>query len=52
VRVPQLALDQRERDAFMQQLDSMSMPQLMRRESPAHPGLNRRPVELEPSSGF
>jgi hypothetical protein len=31
VRVPQLALDQRERDAFMQQLDSMSMPLLMRR---------------------
>ena len=52
VRVPQLALGQRERDALMQQLDSMSMPELIRREAPADCGLDRGPVQLELSSGF
>ena len=48
----QLALDQRERDPFVQPLDSMSMPQLMRREAPPDSGLERCPVQFEPSSGF
>ena len=47
-----LALDHRQRDPFVQQLDSMSMPQLMRREAPPDSGLDRCPVKLEPSSGF
>jgi hypothetical protein len=52
VRVPQLALDQREWDALMQQLDSVGVSQLMRCEAPADSGLDRCPVQLEPSSGF
>ena len=35
VRVPQLALDQRQRDALMQQLDSVRMAELVGREAPA-----------------
>lgn len=50
--MPQLALDQRERDTFMQELDSMSMPQLMGREAPADSGLDRCSVQLDPGRGF
>ena len=41
VRVPQLALDQRQRDPLTQQLDRMRMAELVRREPPADARLNR-----------
>jgi hypothetical protein len=43
--MPELALDQWERDAFVQELDGVSVPQLVRREAPAHPGLGRGSVQ-------
>ena len=48
VRVPQLALDQRQRNALMQQLDRVRMPKLVGREAPTDPRLNRHLVKLEP----
>ena len=48
VRVPQLALDQRQRDALMQQFDSMGMAELVGREAPADARLKRDLVQLQP----
>jgi hypothetical protein len=48
VRVPPLALDQRQRDALTQQLDSVRMAELGRREAPADPRLKRDLVQLQP----
>ena len=48
VRVPQLALDQRQRDALMQQLDSVRMAKLMGREASADARLTRDLVQLQP----
>ena len=39
--MPQLALDQRQRDALMQQLDSVRMAELVGREAPPDARLNR-----------
>ena len=39
--MPELALDQRQRDAFAQQLDSVRMPELMRGYAPADTGRAR-----------
>ena len=44
VRVPQLALDQRQRDALMQQFDSVRMVELVGREAPPDARLNRHLV--------
>ena len=41
MRVPQLALDQRQRDPLMQQLDSVRMAELVGREAPPDVRLKR-----------
>jgi hypothetical protein len=38
VGMPELALDDQQRDPFTGHLDRVRMPQLMRRESTANPG--------------
>ena len=48
VRVPQLALDQRQRDPLAQQLDSVRMAELVGREAPPDARLNRDLVQLQP----
>ena len=48
VRVAELALDQRQRDPLVQQLDGVRMAELMRREPPPDPGLDGRAMQLEP----
>jgi hypothetical protein len=50
VRVPELALNDRQRDPFVRHLDRVSMPQLVRREPPSHPGLHREPSQLTAGS--
>jgi hypothetical protein len=44
VRVPELALDQRQQDALMQQFDSVGMAELVGREAPTSARLNRHLV--------
>jgi hypothetical protein len=44
--VPQLALDQRQRDALMQQLDSVRMAELVGREAPTDARLKRHLVQF------
>jgi hypothetical protein len=44
VRVPQLALDQRQRDPLTQQLDRVRMAELVGREAPPDARLNRQMV--------
>jgi hypothetical protein len=46
--VAELALDQRQRDPLVQQLHGVRMPELVRGQAPAHPGVNRRAVQLKP----
>ena len=46
VGVPELALDDVQRDAFTSHLDSMRMAQLMRREAPAHTSLDGEMAHL------
>ena len=46
MRVPELALDQRQWDALMQQLDSVCMAELVGREAPADPCVKRDLVQL------
>jgi len=46
--MPQLALDQRQRDTLVQQLDSVRMAELVGREAPADAGLERDLVQLQP----
>jgi hypothetical protein len=48
--MPELPLDDRERDPFVRHLDRVSMPQRVRREPPPHTRLGRRPTELTPGS--
>ena len=36
--MPELALDDRQRDPFVCHLDGMSMPEMVRREPPPDPG--------------
>jgi len=45
--VPELALDQRQRDTLVQQLHSVRMAELMRREAPADACLERYLVQLQ-----
>ena len=47
--MPQLALDQRQRDPLAQQLDSVSMPELMRGYAPADPGRDGCAMQLKAS---
>jgi hypothetical protein len=42
--VPELALDQRQRDSLVQQFDSVRMAKLMGREAPPNARLNCYPV--------
>ena len=51
VRVPELALDDRQRDAFVGHLDRVRMPQLVRREPPPHPGLCSEASQLGAGGG-
>ena len=44
VRVPELALDQRQRDPLRQQLDSMRVAELIGRKAPSDARLNRHLV--------
>jgi hypothetical protein len=46
--VPELALDQREGDAFVEQLDGMGVTELVRSEPSPHPGVTRDPAQLDP----
>jgi hypothetical protein len=48
VRMTQLALDQRQRDALVRHLDSMRMAELVGREAPRDPRLERDLVQLQP----
>ena len=45
--MPELALDHRQRDALVQQLDSVGMAELVRREAPANARLQGDLVQLE-----
>ena len=47
VGMPELPLDNRQRDPFVRHLDRVSMTQLVRRESPPHTGLRREPGEAQ-----
>ncbi|HEY5171328.1 MAG TPA: hypothetical protein VIK54_06335 [Acidimicrobiia bacterium] len=42
VGMPELPLDDHERHALVRHLDRVSMPELMRRKPPTHPGCDRR----------
>jgi hypothetical protein len=46
VRMPELALDQRQRDPLVQQLDSAPMPKLVWREPAADPSLSGEVAQL------
>ena len=48
MRVSQLALDQRQRDPLVQQLDGVRVPQLVRRHPPTDLCLAREVVKLGP----
>lgn len=45
----ELALDQRQRDPFVQQLDGVRVAQLVGREPPPDAGLEREVVKLDQS---
>jgi hypothetical protein len=49
VRVPELALDQRQWDPFMEQLDSVGMAELMRGKAPPDTGIACDPPQLDPN---
>jgi hypothetical protein len=46
--VAELALDQRQRDPLVQQLDGVRVAELVRRKPPADPSLERKVVKLDP----
>jgi hypothetical protein len=46
--VPQLALDQRDRDAFVEQLDGVRVTQLVRREPSPDASVACNPAQLDP----
>ena len=48
----ELALDQRQRNPLVQKLHSVGMPELVRGQAPAHPGINRGAVQLKPGGGW
>jgi hypothetical protein len=49
--VPELALDQRQRDPLVQQLDRVRMPQLMRSKPAPHTGVNGKVTQLRTHCG-
>ena len=51
VGMPELPLDDHERYALVRHLDRVSMPQLMRRKPPTHPGCDRRIAQLDTDPG-
>jgi hypothetical protein len=44
--MPELPLDDRQRDPFVRHLDRVRVSELVRREPPPHPGLSGKPPEL------
>jgi hypothetical protein len=51
VGMPELPLDDRQRDPFVCHLDRMSMPELVRRKPPPHSSLGREPAKLTTRGG-
>jgi hypothetical protein len=51
VGMPELPLNNRQRNPFVRHLDRMSMPQLVRREPTPHPGLHGEPAKLSTRGG-
>lgn len=51
VSMPELPLDNRQRDNFVRHPDGMGMPELVRRETAPHTGLGGEPPKLTPGSG-
>ena len=49
--MPELALDQRQRDPLVQQLDRVRMPQLMRSKPAPHTGVNGKVTQLRTHCG-
>jgi hypothetical protein len=49
--MPELPLDDRQRDPFMRHLNRMSMPELVRRKPAPHPGLRGEPTKLTTRGG-
>ena len=48
MRLAELALDQRQRDPLVQQLNGVRMAELMRRHAPTDSCLEREVVKLDP----
>jgi hypothetical protein len=46
MRMSELPLDDRQWDPFGRHLDRVGVPELVRREPPAHPGLGCQPAKL------
>ena len=46
--MPELPLDDRQRDPFVRHLDRVGVPELVRREAPPHPSLGRQAAKLTP----
>jgi hypothetical protein len=44
--MPELPLDNRQRDPFVRHFDRVRVPELVRRESPPHASLGREPAKL------
>ena len=51
VRVPELPLDDRQRDPFVRHLDRVGVPELVRCEPPPHSGLGRESAKLTAGGG-
>lgn len=51
VGLAELALDQRQRDPLVKQLHSVGMPELVRGQAPAHPGVDCGAVQLKAGGG-
>lgn len=51
VGMPELPLNNRQRDPFVGHLDRMSMPELVRRKPPPHPSLRRELAKLTTRGG-
>jgi hypothetical protein len=50
VRVPELPLDDWQRDPFVRHLNGVRMPQLVRREAPPDTGLRGEPAQFTAGS--
>jgi hypothetical protein len=51
VGMPELTLDDHERHVLARHLDSVSMPELMGRKPPTHPGCDRGVAQLDTDPG-